>query len=59
MNYVRTARKALKMTQAELAAALGRSQPSVSRYESEPDSLDESMRLAVRGLLAERRVKMP
>lgn len=59
MNYVRKARSALKMTQEQLAAALELSQPTISRLENDTDALTERDRLAIRGLLAEKRVKVP
>jgi transcriptional regulator with XRE-family HTH domain len=59
MNYVAKARDALKMTQSQLAEALGLSQPTISRLENEGEELSQRDRLAIRGLLAEKRVKVP
>lgn len=59
MNYVAKARDALKMTQTQLGEALGLSQPTISRLESDSEELSTRDRLAIRGLLAERKVKVP
>jgi transcriptional regulator with XRE-family HTH domain len=59
MNYVEKARRALKMTQVEFGVALGLSQPTISRLENETEELAERDRLAIRGLLAEKKVKVP
>lgn len=58
MTYVKKARDALGMTQVEMAQALGLSQPVISRMEASTD-LAPRDRLAIRGLLAERRIKVP
>jgi len=58
MNYAARARAALKMTQAEMANALGLTQSSVSKLEK-ANVLSKKDALAIRGLLAERKVRPP
>ncbi|MFD1951890.1 helix-turn-helix domain-containing protein [Sphingomonas arantia] len=50
MNQMRETRKALGITQAEMAAKLGLHQATISRFESGVMAIDERTRLALRAI---------
>jgi transcriptional regulator with XRE-family HTH domain len=56
-NDFQTARKALGLTQSELAEKLGLHQSTVSRFETEAMPLDERTKLALRALVFEHQAR--